>query len=174
MASYNRYQYETSPRKLEPEYKQPKKRYPKKSAARNKKIDSTSKKQTVTNKQEKKLKAKVVIYIIIAFAIMFAISYRNSLIGEKFSQIKSMKSELSLLEKENEQLKANIESSLNLSSIEKNASDNLGMTKLDNARTIYINMPKQDYVQSGTEEVIKNETTSWLQNVIDWVASVLK
>ena len=38
MAYNNRYQYETSPRKLQPEYEPIKKKYPKKNTMKNKKI----------------------------------------------------------------------------------------------------------------------------------------
>lgn len=170
MASYHRYQYETSPRKLEPEYRPVKKRYPKKSTARK----TTPKKQIATKKKEKNQKARVVMYIVLLFAVLFAISYRNSMIAEEFSQIKSMKTELASLEKENEQLKANIESSLNLNNIEKTASETLGMTKLDNSRTVYINIPRQDYVQATTEEVVQNENNSWFQEIVSWISDVIK
>ncbi len=167
MAAYNnRYQYETSPRKLQPEYRPVKKRYPKKSTAK--------KKQVAIKDKSKNVKLRVVMYVVIGFAVLFGISYRNSQIGEEFSEIKSMKAELSSLEKENEQLKANIESSLNLGNIEKTASENLGMTKIDNGRTVYINMQKQDYVQSGSEEIIKNESSNWFKSIMDWFTSLIK
>ena len=175
MASYNRYQYETSPRKLEPEYRPVKKRYPKKSTAKKKQDKKAApKKQTTVRKEAQNTKMHVVMCVVFAFAILFAISYRNSQIGEEFSQIKTMKTELASLEKENEQLKANIESSLNLSNIERTASENLGMTKLDNGRTVYINMHKQDYVQSGSEEVIKKDNDTWFQKIINWVIGYIK
>ena len=176
MATYNnRYQYETSPIKLQPEYRPVKKRYPKKSTAKKKQVEKNAKKKQVAIKDKSKnVKIRVVMYVVIGFAILFAISYRNSQIGEEFSEIKSMKAELSSLEKENEQLKANIESSLNLGNIEKTASENLGMTKIDNGRTVYINMQKQDYVQSGSEEIVKNENSNWFKSIIDWFTSLIK
>ena len=113
-------------------------------------------------------------YIVIAFAVLFAISYRTSMIAEEFNNIKSMKAELASIEKENEQLKANIESSLNLNKIEKTASENFGMSKLDNGRTVYINIQKQDYVQSATEEVVKNEDNNWLNKITNWINNLIK
>ncbi len=43
-----------------------------------------------------------------------------------------------LLQKENEQLKVNIENSLNLNNIEKAAKEKLGMKKLDNNQKTYM------------------------------------
>lgn len=175
MAAYNRYQYETSPRKLEPEYRPTRKKYPKKSTARkvqDKKV--VSKKQEEKKIKEKNIKIRLVLYVIVLFVVLFAISYRNSMIAEEFGDIKSLKAELASIEKENEQLKANIESSLNLNNIEKSANENLGMTKLDNSRTVYINTPKQDYVQSGAEEVVKSENNSWIEKINSWINSLIK
>ena len=44
--AYNRYQYETSPRKLQPEYVPIKKKYPKKSTAKKIDVKSNQRKQT--------------------------------------------------------------------------------------------------------------------------------
>ena len=170
MAAYNRYQYETSPRKLQPEYRPVKERYPKKSTAKK----TATKKQATVKNETKKIKARVVMYIAVLFAVLFAISYRNSMIAEEFSEIKSMKSELASLEKENEQLKANIESSLNLNNVEKTAIETFGMTKLDNGRTVYINIPKQDYVQSATEEVVLEENDNWFDKITNWITNIIK
>ena len=55
MARYNtnRYQYETSPRKLQPEYTPIKKSYPKKSTAKKTEVKQQVKKQEVKNKSAK-------------------------------------------------------------------------------------------------------------------------
>ena len=60
MARYNtnRYQYETSPRKLQPEYTPVKKRYPKKSTAKKVSVKAQTRKQEV-----KKSNLKVILYI---------------------------------------------------------------------------------------------------------------
>ena len=52
MARYNanRYQYETSPRKLQPDYAPVKKRYPKKSTAKKQSVKPQVKKQEAKNK----------------------------------------------------------------------------------------------------------------------------
>lgn len=101
------------------------------------------------------------------FIILFAISYRNSVINEKFSEIKSLKTNLAGIEKENEQLKVNIENNLNLKSIEQSAKEMLGMQKLNNTQTVYINLPKEDYVEPASEEIKKEDNLNWFEKIIN-------
>ena len=100
---YQGYQYETSPRKLQPEYE------PKKNPYKQKK-SSTKSMKVEKNAQKKKMKpkAKLVLYIAIAFTILFAMGYQNSLITESCNKKEKLKKEVSAIEKENEQLKVNI------------------------------------------------------------------
>ena len=136
------YQYETSPRKLKPEYEPLKNPYSKKKSSTLK-----QKEQKPKEKRQLKPKVKIVLYVLIGFGILFAISYRNSLITESFSKKEDMKKELSVLQKENAQLKINIQNSLNLANVEKSATAMLGMKKLDDSQKIYVNLPKKDYVE---------------------------
>ena len=80
---YNRYQYETSPRKLEPEYSPVTKKYPKKSVTpRNRnKTKNISKASIIRRKDQFKLIAAV----LIVFSAVLTMSYRNSQIDESFS-----------------------------------------------------------------------------------------
>ena len=166
MAYRNKYQYETSPRKLKPEYEPIRKQYPKKSTA--KKTNNKAKSKVQVNKQKKR-HTKIMLYVAVGFAILFAISYRNSIIDEKFSEIKTLKSKLASIEKENEQLEVNIENNLNLKTIEQSAKENLGMQKLDNSQTVYVNLPKQDYVEPATEEIVEEDNTNWFQKIINFI-----
>lgn len=168
MAGYNRnrYQYETSPRKLEPEYIPIQKKYPKKSTAKKSKTTTVSK----DKKQALDMKYKAIFYVVVGFAILFAISYRNTVIAEKYSQIKEMKSSLALIEKENQQIEVNIESKTNLGAIEKEAKEKLGMQKLDEEQKIYVNLDKQDYVESALDDVIIEEE----QNIMEKIISIIR
>lgn len=164
MAYNNRYQYETSPRKLQPEYETRNKKYPKKSTAKSTKNISKSKQQV-----KKQSKARIIVYVAIGFTILFAISYRNSVINEKFAEIKTLKTNLAAIEKENEQLEVNIENNLNLKTVEQSAKELLGMQKLEQSQTVYINLPKEDYVESATEEIIKDDNTNWIRKIINLI-----
>ena len=162
-ARYNGYQYETSPRKLQPEYEIPQQQENIKKHIHKK----------VKNKKKAKLKvrlkpkAKVVFAIAFGFAVLFAISYQNSLITESFNKKEELKKNLATIEKENEQLKVNIENSLNLTNIEQLAKERLGMQKLDNSQKVYIHLDKKDYVQSATEEVMIEQEKTWWEKILD-------
>ena len=143
------YQYETSPRKLQPEYtpmKNPKQQKKKSTAKKVEKVE-------ISNEARNRIvkRAEIVFAVAVGFAILFAMSYQNSLISETFSKKESLKSELGAIEKENEQLKVNIEKSLNLNNVEQMAREKLGMQKLTNDQKVYISLPKKDYVESSKE-----------------------
>ena len=169
MARYNksRYQYETSPRKLQPEYVPDKKKYPKKSTARKSNIKNQNKKEETIN-----INSKIILYIGIVFVVLFAISYRNALIAQEYSEIKSLKTQLAALEKDNKQLEVNIESKTNLSSVEKKGKEELGLKKLDDSQTVYICLDKEDYVESSTEKIELQEEKNWFESIIDKIKNV--
>ena len=169
------YQYETSPKKLKPEYdssRTKKSQYKKKSTAKKNKKSTVSKKkkQDEIKKQKKALaKAKfgIVWKSILLFAILFLVLFRNSEISESFSKIQSLKAEITAIQKENDQLEISIQNSLNINNIEKEAKELLGMQKLTNKQTIYINLPKKDYVEHRAEEVNIKEEKNFFKMIID-------
>lgn len=167
---YQGYQYETSPRKLQPEYEVRKNPYEVKKTS-TQKIKKDSKQQV---KKQLKPKVKLVLYIAISFAILFAISYQNSLITENFNQKEELKKNLAAIEKENEQLKVNIEKSLNLNKVEQSAKEMLGMQKLDNSQKVYISLPKQDYIEVPTEDIAIEEESNFIQKLIKNITNLFK
>lgn len=169
MARYNqsRYQYETSPRKLQPEYTPTKKKYPKKSTAK-----QTTTKQKAKIQEVKNINSKIILYIGAIFVILFAVSYRNALIAQEYSAIKDLKAQLSEVEKENKQLEVNIESQTNLGAIEEKAQKELGLKKLDDSQTVYVSLDKQDYIESSSEEVKITKYTNWFDNIINKIKNI--
>lgn len=165
MAAYQRqmgYQYETSPRKLKPEYEPKKNPYSQKKS-------STVKKNNKKVQEKKHLKphAKAVLYVLLGFTILFAISYRNSLITENFNKKEELKKELSVLQKENAQIEISIQNSLNLANVQKAASSMLGMKKLDDSQKVYVSLPKKDYIEPASEQVIVTEEKGWFEELIN-------
>lgn len=155
----NMYEYSTSPRKLEPDYNR-------KSKKRNLKVVKDMPRQDVKlSSAQKERQAKLTLIVIGIFILLLTISYRNSQINEKFTEIQTLKKELSATQKENEQLKVNIENNLNLNTIEKMAKEKLGMQKLTNRQTVYINLPKKDYVEPASEKILKNNNENWFQKL---------
>ena len=169
MARYNtsRYQYETSPRKLQPEYEPIKKKYPKKSTLSKKSVNAKKMQKT-----EQVKNIKIMLYIGIIFALLFVIGYRNALVAQEYSELKNLKIELSKIEKENEQLEVNIESKTNLSVIEKKAKEELGMKKLDESQTVYISLDKKDYIESAAESVKLEKEPTWFELIINKIKDI--
>lgn len=159
------YQYGTSPRKIQPEYTPSRRKNNK--AEQKKQIERKVKENVKAKKKVQRRKRKIVLYVGIAFSVLLAISYRNSIINENFAKVKSLKSDLSAIEKENEQLQVSIESSLNLKNLEQAAKEKLGMQQLNNNQKIYINLPKKDYVEPAAEEVVINENQNWFEGLIN-------
>ena len=168
MAS-NKYQYTTSPKKIEPDYD----KHRKSKKQKLKVVEDVKRQEIKVSKEKRKQHIKITMLIVMIFAVLLVISYRNSLINESFSEVQSLKKELSSVEKENEQLKVTIENSLNLNHIEQVAKEKLGMQKLSNKDTVYINVPKKDYTESASEKVvIKKE--NWFEKIINSIQNKLK
>ncbi|MDR0978346.1 MAG: hypothetical protein LBL91_00075 [Lachnospiraceae bacterium] len=159
--SYNKYQYETSPRKLQPEYAPKKSPYVKKKSSVKKvtKKRARQKSNTLTVKQR-----QLLFYIVIGFTVLLAISYRNSQIDESFSAVQKLQSDLGVIQKENEQLRIGIENSSNLNYIEEQAMQQLGMQKLSSSQIVYVRLPKTDYIE--TNEISEDVNEGILQRII--------
>lgn len=154
------YQYETSPKKLLPDYEE----------ETRKRKKSTAKK---TSKElSRKQKVKLISYIIAIFAIMLVISYRNSLINEKYNEIKEMQASLATLEKTNKQTEVNIERNVNLKTI-KELAEGMGMQALDSSQTVNIDLNKQDYIETSAEEVeIEEKEANWFDKLIQKISEI--
>lgn len=171
--NFNKYQYETSPRKIEPEYAPKKNTYKgKKSTARKpeEKVKKINKKQ---QQEERRKHRKIIMYVTLAFAVLFAMCYRNAQIDENFEEVQDLKKELALVEKENSQLELSIESNLNLSNIEQQAKELLGMQKLTNKQIVYVDLEKDDHIEVASESV-KIEEPSTIQKIIDIITGLFK
>ena len=155
------YQYGTSPKKLEPNYER-------KSKKRKLEIVEDIPRQKVQiSSSQKKRQRQLTLIVIGIFVVLLTISYRNSQINEKFNQVQELKKELASLEKENEQSEVSIENSLNFNNIEKIAKEKLGMQKLTKKQTVYVTLPKKDYVEPATEDVIIRDETNWFQEFVN-------
>lgn len=161
-----KYQYETSPRKLEPQYKDAKPKVKKQTTAPKKKNVS---KEILTHKMNRK---KLILSLIVIFSAIFAISYRNSKIDESFAKNEELKQEYLLIQKENDQINVDIENSLNLANIEQAAKEQLGMQNLSNKQTVYINLPKKDYVQPATESVVIEEKENFFEKILNKIKNI--
>ena len=164
----SRYEYGTNPRKVEPEIPKRKNKQIKKKKLTV--VENIPRQEVKISREQKIKQTKLTLVVVGIFILLLTISYRNSQINERFKQVQNLKKELSSLEKENEQLKVSIENSLNLNNVEKLAKEKLGMQKLTNKQTIYVTLPKRDYVVPATEEkVIEKEEDNWLKRIINQI-----
>lgn len=165
------YQYGTSPRKVQTEepQRQSRKKHKTQKRSKLKVVKEVPRQEVKISKEQRKKQVKFTMLTVIVFAVLLAISYQNSQISVKFAEMQSQKKELSNLQKENEQLEINIENSLNLSNIEKEAKEQLAMEKLTNKQTVYVTLPKKDYVEAATEKVVIDEEKSWYEKIADWI-----
>lgn len=161
----SRYEYETSPRKIDPNVQRRKRQQPRKEKI--KVVEDLPKQDVKLSKAQKKRQTKSTLAVIGIFIVLLTVSYRNSQINEKFNSLQKLKKELSSIQKENEQLEVNIANSVNLNTIEKLAKEKLGMQKLTNKQTVYITLPKKDYVESASEEIVVEEEKNWFEKLID-------
>lgn len=175
------YQYETSPRKLKPEYTRPVKKIQKKKSTAKKSTTVKKVEKTVIKKKEQskldakaenKIKFAIFKKAILLFAIVFLVLFRNAQIGGAFSEIQDLKAEKTTIQKENDQLEISIQNSINLNNIEQAAKSLLGMQKLSSKQTVYINLPKKDYVEQRTEEVIIEENNNWIDTIKEKIMNI--
>ena len=165
------YQYETSPRKYEPEYTRisstKEKKVQKKKVAKKNTAKVLAERQKAKKAQEKKNKFIQVVLVIAVFGMLLAISYREISIMEMFNQKKDMESQLAVIEKENGQVQKNIkeeESKLDWNEIKKRATEELGLqTKIGTP----VNLEKTDNVETKTK-LIKEEKTSILEKIVEY------
>lgn len=170
------YQYETSPRKLKPEYDIPKKKSqnrPKKNTI-NKAVKPKSK---IAKSKQKAREARIArinfgITILIVLLCILFMMYRSVKINEAFNEVQVLSKNVSDIEKENSQIAVNIQNSLNLSNIESVATSTLGMQKLSNKQTIYITLDTKDYVEISSNKIEKEQEKGFFQKVFDKLSNI--
>ena len=161
------YQYETSPRKYEPEYttrKITKKQAPKVSK---KEIEKRLEKERAKKAEERKKKAKQIFAVAFVFVMLLSLSYREIQIMEMFDQKKEQEDKLALIQKENGQIEKNIkeeESKLEWNTIKQRATEELGM---EVKTGIPINLERTDNVETENK-YIKEDETSRLEKIVSF------
>ena len=163
-----RYQYETSPRKLEPEYVPVRKKTQKQNTKSTQKQTVKTKYQIQKEKKkvERKNHAKQIALVLVIFGMLLAVSYREIHIMEMFNNKKEMENQLALIQKENGQVEKDIkaeESKLDWKIIKKKASEELGMQE---ANKITVDLNKTDNVEKD-EKLIKEDNTSFIEKIIE-------
>ena len=166
-----RYQYETSPRKYEPEYttrRTTKKKVETAKVSKKEIEKKKAEKARLKKIEERKKKTKQVMLVIAMFGMLLTVSYREIAIMEMFNQKKELESKLALIEKENGQVEKSIkeeESTLDWNNIQQIASEELGMQA---KKGIPIELDKTDNVETE-KKFIKEDNTSILEKIISYI-----
>lgn len=168
------YQYETSPRKIKPDYRTTSQRTRKQTTKPNSKANKAAAEKKKKQQHYKSLRRQVIVNAIFIFAILVGTMYQNVQISETFSKIQSLKSQATEIEKENEQLEISIQNELNLSNVEESAKTLLGMQKLTSSQTRYVNLSKRDYVEASSEKIIIDSDENFIQKIINTVTGLFK
>lgn len=163
------YQYGTSPRKYEPEYKTKgtTKKVTKKATPKKTSTKKSVEKQKVKKAQERTNKTLQVLVVLLIFGMLLALSYREIAIMEMFNQKKDLESQLAILQKENGQIEKSIkeeESKLNWNEIKQTATEQLGM-QIKTA--IPVDLEKTDNVETKSK-LIKEEETNIIEKIIEY------
>ncbi len=159
MVTSRQYEYGTSPRKLEPVRQ------------KTKQTKNQKRPKQKTNKNVSKMnRLKIFVTLGIIFAVMFTICYRYSLIDQQFKDIQSMKKQYIALQTTNDQIEIGIQSSLDLTNIERYAKDKLGMKKPDASQVKYVEIEKEDKVELN-ENIVQDKNI--FQNFFEEIGKVL-
>ncbi len=163
------YQYDTSPRKYKTTYTdEPIKNKTQKSNIKKQKI---AKKKAAVQKANRVAKRKIVLYSFVCFFILFGLIMLRAQVNQSFNQIQRLKAQSIELKKENDQLQIGIQNELNISNIEEQAKETLGMQKLTPGQTRYVNLSKKDYVAPSiqtvkiVEESIFTKISNFIKNL---------
>ena len=71
-------------------------------------------------------------------------------------------------------MEVGIQNSLNLNSVEQSAKQLLGMQKLSNKQTVYVSLPKKDYIETEAKSVDLDSNKNIFEKIIDKIKDILK
>ena len=171
------YQYGTSPRKYEPDYKTSTttKKTTHKATLKKSEAKKRIEKQRAQKAKQKKSRVLQVIGVLGVFGMLLALSYREITIMEMFNQKKNLETQLATIQKENGQIEKSIreeESKLNWNDIKQTASEQLGMQTKTAVPVDLENQLSTIQKENGQiEKSIKEEESKLNWNEIKKVAS---
>ena len=105
---------------------------------------------------------------IVAFSVALAIVYRYAMINNMNMETIQLQKQLAEIENMNAQLQLNAEKSLNLSEVEKYASENLGLQKPQNYQIEYIKVDKHDLIKNKVINENKTGLEKILFNIVEF------
>lgn len=158
------YQYGTSPRKIEPEYK--KKSSKKKKTVSKKKIAKKPDKKKTSQKQQKKkfqisFEAKFFINSMIVFCLVFAMIALQAFVNQKYKEKQTLKN------KYDEMVAAmNLKSAGN-----EDIHDIAASYGMETKSVTLISLDKSDYIESSNNEIKIEEEGFW-SKILNWFEEI--
>lgn len=129
-------------------------------------------------KQNKIGKSRIVIVLLVLFAMTFAIMARYALIMDLNYEISELEKEYTALQNENSRLAIKLEKQTNLDEIRTIAQDELNMATPVKSQKVYVKIPKNDYtvVSNEYKDNVNNrpDSDSTFALLVDKVNSVIK
>ena len=152
------YQYETSPRKIEPEYETKKTKQQKKKVSSKKQPKKSVKKQ---NKKKKKFElsfeVKFFINSMIVFSLVFAMIACQALVEQKYKES---------LKKEYNELMASVNGNDEFSDDVRILASEYGM---QTKSATLIDLGTSDYIESSGDRIEKEEKSGVFEKIWDWI-----
>ncbi|MBP3283976.1 MAG: cell division protein FtsL [Clostridia bacterium] len=124
--------------------------------------------KAAVKKQEKRKVKRRVFWGTFTFAVALAIVCRYAMINNMNMETIRLKKQLTELNNMNAQLQLNAEKSLNLSEVEKYASETLGLQKPQNYQIEYIKVAKQDLINNKATNENKTGLEKILFNIVEF------
>lgn len=107
-------------------------------------------------------KMRMMAIVLVCFAVAFVIIFRYASITEASNTVLSLRNELNHMYRINEQMEASVDRSINLRNIEQIAKNELGMQRPQQYQIVYVNVPRDDYVQILQR---KPEISGWFDKI---------
>lgn len=144
-----------------------------------KKIINKPKEMTLTKpKIKSKTKSNVgvtlknVALVSVFFALFFMVCYRYSVINEEFSEINSLKNDLTKIQNANDQVQADIESKTDLTYVENYAKYQLGMQKPSSSQIQYVSVEKQDKITTPVT-ISEESELNWFEKIVSEIRKII-
>lgn len=122
------------------------------------------------NREQMLIRGKNIRRICVVIALAMSAGFMISefvTVNETKQQVASLQKELDQIESATSQMVFDMEQSVDLAEIERQATTRLGMQRPEKYQTIYVNVRQEDYTESTAGEVegIGNGITSLLKNI---------
>lgn len=160
------YQYGTSPRKIEPEYKR--KPVKKKKTAKKKKVNKSKKNKNIqkSKKQQKKtfqlsFEAKFFINSMIIFCLVFAVIALQAFVNQKYKEKQTLKNQYD-----------EMVATMNLKSAgNEDIHDIAASYGMETKSVTLISLDKSDYIESSNNEIKIEDEGIW-NNILNWFEEI--